>query len=206
MRSFSGLELLRAGIVESPQQRIRALLVSKGSSCFDAPLHSWMITRRAHCVEGPNVGARESHTIMQFCLDTYDSPPAAVVFLQDDPTIGTLQRALSSPGWVGSLAQNFEQRAALRGDLRAASEPWVPQPCPCSVIREEFTIEHYGGYRPIAWWMRTFLAPFRNASSLPVKLLWPQMAQFAVPRAAITSRPREFWRLQVPPIRRDLCI
>ena len=115
---------------------------------------------------------------MQFCLDVYSAPPSAVIFLQDDPTVPLLRSALTSPGWADSLSRNFIRRAAARGDARAVLEPWWPEPCPCSVIREDFfTPSKYGGYRPIAWWLRTFLAPFRNATSLPHQLRWPQTAQ-----------------------------
>ena len=48
----------------------RALLVSKGSRCASsagAPLRSWFSQGKAHCIQGPNVGARESHTIWAYC-------------------------------------------------------------------------------------------------------------------------------------------
>ena len=50
--------------------------------------------------------------------------------------------------------------------------PWVPSPCPCHVVREAiFTEAQYGGYRPMAFLMRTFFDAFRNRSALPSAML-----------------------------------
>ncbi|KAL1512142.1 hypothetical protein AB1Y20_005410 [Prymnesium parvum] len=198
-RAFPSLSHL-AALASAPRAiAVRALFVSKGSACARAPQPAWLASGRAYCIEGPNVGAREAHTVMQFCVDFYSRPPAAALFLQDDPDLPPIRRVGLTPEWVRSLAAGFARRAARRGDsAEAEAAPWVPEPCACTVIHEDFfDASRYGGYRPIAWWLRTFLAPYWNSYRLPHKLRWPQTAQFAIPGEAITARSLEFWRFQV---------
>ena len=79
---FSGLRQLRA-LVDSP--RIRVLIDAKGSDCdlLPKPLLGWARSGRVHCIEGPNMAAREAHTILRFCATFYDHLPLrGVVFLQ----------------------------------------------------------------------------------------------------------------------------
>ena len=71
--------------------------------------------------------------------------------------------------------------------------------CACQgVIHEAFGAAVYGGYRPMHWWMRSFLAPFANESApLPSRIAWPAGAQFALPAAAVRRRSRAFLELNV---------
>ena len=91
---FSGLRQLRA-LVDSP--KVRVLIDAKGSSCdrLPRPLAAWArASGRVHCVEGPNMGAREAHSVLRFCTTFYDYlPRRAVIFLQDDPEIKLLRSA-----------------------------------------------------------------------------------------------------------------
>jgi hypothetical protein len=107
-----------------------------------------------------------------------------------DPTLGSIRRDMfARPNWAAVLEHSFARRAS---EAPSASV-WVPEPCACSLIRETLSLRDYGGYRPLHWWLRSFLAQFANASSaLPTTLLWPAMAQFMLPRAAIRFRSREF--------------
>ena len=92
-----------------------------------------------------------------------------------------------SCGWVAGL------RALSSLELsRANGAP----PCDWGgrvVGGENFTEVQYGGYRPMAWLLRTFFADFANATQLPSTIVWPGGAQFAVARPAIRSRPLAFW-------------
>eukprot|EP00908_Phaeocystis_cordata_P020639 Transcript_323.p2 GENE.Transcript_323~~Transcript_323.p2 ORF type:complete len:346 (-),score=96.98 Transcript_323:1000-2037(-) len=93
----------------------------------------------------------------------------------------------------------------------ALAAPWAPTPCGCRAVREGFFSEDkYGGYRPIAWLLRTFFDAFRNASALPPQIVWPAGAQFSAARLAVRSKPPAFWRallgLASPPapLKRDV--
>ena len=90
-------------------------------------------------------------------------------------------------GWVAGL------RALSPLELsRANGAP----PCDWGgkvVAGENFTEVSYGGYRPMAWFMRTFFADFANVPQLPSTIVWPGGAQFAVARPAVRSRPLAFW-------------
>jgi hypothetical protein len=92
-----------------------------------------------------------------------------------------------SCGWVAGL------RALSSLELsRANGAP----PCDWGgkvVGGENFTEVQYGGYRPMAWLLRTFFADFANATLLPSTIVWPGGAQFAVARPAVRSRPLAFW-------------
>jgi len=92
-----------------------------------------------------------------------------------------------SCGWVAGL------RALSSLELsRANGAP----PCDWGgkvVGGENFTEVQYGGYRPMAWLLRTFFADFANATQLPSTIVWPGGAQFAVARPAVRSRPLAFW-------------
>ena len=164
--------------------RVRAVLVGKGSMC-DAntiPLGDWLRAGRAHCIEGPNVGARESHTIWQFLADFYAHLPRVALFVQDDPQVHAIGRLQSIPNWIGQLEASVSRRASESPTV-AASSSWVPQPCACMPVNERFGVGSYGGFSPLHWWMRSFLAPYANGSvSLPSRLQWPSMAQFALSR------------------------
>ena len=177
----------------------RAILAGKGTRCTTTtPLHSWYTTGKAHCIEGPNVGARESHSIWSFCHDFYQHLPRVMLFVQDDPSIFAIRRELTVrgvSGWAEALEASFAARSRRVADFR---EPWVPAACACNPVREGFTAATYGGYRPLHWWMRTFLAPFANGSNpLPDRIAWPTTAQFALSRKAVLLRSRRFLRYQV---------
>ena len=92
-----------------------------------------------------------------------------------------------SCGWVAGL------RALSSLELsRANGAP----PCDWGgkvVGGENFTEVEYGGYRPMAWLLRTFFADFANVTQLPSTIVWPGGAQFAVARPAVRSRPLAFW-------------
>ena len=92
-----------------------------------------------------------------------------------------------SCGWVAGL------RALSSLELsRANGAP----PCDWGgkvVAGENFTEVQYGGYRPMAWLLRTFFADFANVTQLPSTIIWPGGAQFAVARPAVRSRPLAFW-------------
>lgn len=93
-KAFSGLHHLRA-LIDHPT--IRVLVDAKGSSCDQLPksLMAWaQATQRVHCIEGPNMGAREAHTVFRFCTIFYNHlPRRAVIFMQDDPELGLLKKA-----------------------------------------------------------------------------------------------------------------
>ena len=56
----------------------------------------------------------------------------------------------------------------------------------------------YGGYRPMHWWLRSFIALYVNGSQpLPTRIGWPGAAQFALPRSAILGRSRQFHMLNM---------
>lgn len=179
--------------------RTRAVLFGKGSRCTIAgemPLVRHVAEGRAHCIEGPNVGAREAHTIWSFCHDFYHHLPRVALFIQDDPQLGTILRDLAKANWVAQLEASYQDRrsaATAVADPRML-EPWQPAACSCAPVREAFDMRLHGYYRPIIWWMRSFLAPYANASA-PKQLLWPATAQFAMPRAAIAGRSREYYAL-----------
>ena len=223
--------------------RTRAVLVGKGSHCASSSavqtLGRWVSNGKAHCIEGPNVGARESHTIWAFCHDFYYHLPRAVLFVQDDPAVFAVRRDLATRSDVyAALEASYEQRrrqaaaaaaaAAAAVDVLAPATlppsgkvharqqhihrasrhsatavaasaaslpPWVPAPCACNHVREKFGAESYGGFRPMAWWLRSFIAEYANGSvPLPSSIVWPTQAQFVMPRVAIKGRSRAFYR------------
>jgi hypothetical protein len=124
-------------------------------------------TGRGACVDGPNIGAREAHTVLRFAQEFYAHLPAAIVFTQDDPEVDLLLRTppVGSAAWLTQLRNTFasRRRAAAAGlvDPHNETSPWILGPCPCSVdVERGFTQAKYGVYRPMHWWLRTFLAPF----------------------------------------------
>ena len=184
---------------------VRALLVGKGTRCGTTaatPLAESILAGTAHCIEGPNVGAREAHTIWAFCYDFYHHLPRAALFVQDDPHAAHLRRELLQlQSWYATLEASFSARRQLRQQIErdpAAYTPWVPAGCACTVVREPFSSTSYGGYRPMHWWMRSFLSPFTNETyPLPSHIAWPATAQFALPRSALQARSRAFFELNV---------
>ena len=80
---------------------VRAVVDAKGARCstMPPPLMSWAVDyKRAHCIEGPNMGSREAHTVLRFCLMFYDHLPAAIMFTQDDPDVHLMEK-------VGAFSQ-----------------------------------------------------------------------------------------------------
>jgi len=179
----------------------RMLLVGKGTRCSVLTSLRHLRAGRAHCIEGPNVGARETHTIWSFCFDFYRHLPRIALFVQDDPQLQVLKRTLeqhafSAAGWARTLEASFESRKVA--DPAVAATPWLPAGCGCVPVREPFGARSYGGYRPLHWWLASFLRPFANGSAaMPTALHWPAMAQFAMPRAAIRGRTRGWIELNV---------
>lgn len=199
LRALQTMLIAHAGVA-------RAVLVGKGSRCFStskSPLHDWALQGKAHCIQGPNVGAREAHTIWAFMHDFYHHLPRVSLFVQDDPSLFHIRKELvavrlSSMSWAKALEDSFAARAQLKG-APSSSSSWVPTACACSPVREAFSAASYGGYRPMHWWMRSFLLPYANSSlaPLPDRIAWPSTAQFALPRSAIRARSRAFIHLNV---------
>ena len=94
---------------------VRAVLDGKGSRCDgrSAPLASWMAAGHGHCIEGPNVGARESHTIWAYCLLFYDHLPRATLFVQDDPHAHSIPTG--GVAWIEALEGSYERRRLTGG-------------------------------------------------------------------------------------------
>ena len=185
---------------DAPFGRVRAVVYGKGAHCPTeaVPLSGWLHSGQAHCFQGPNVGARESHTIWQFVAEFYDHLPRVTLFVQDDPEIGPIREMQRMPRWIEQLESSVEERAAVGGSLRHQNQPWSPTPCGCRLIREKFSRDSYGGYSPIHWWVRSFLVPYANGSvELPSQISWPSMAQFMMPRTALRRRSRRFAELNV---------
>ena len=233
--SFAGLERVSSRYRGSPD--VVALAYGKGSPCqrMPPPLRPWVREGSALCISGPNVGAREAHSVLHFCTFFYEHLPRTVVFMQDDPHAldlgkGRIQDwalALKTDAMARLAAsrtgQSGRQHPASAGrslplssgllppSSSLAAAPWRPTPCPCHVVRETiFTEAQYGGYRPMAFLMRTFFDAFRNRTALPATIVWPAGAQFAAARLAVRSRPAAFWRallgLASPaaPLKRDV--
>jgi hypothetical protein len=57
---------------------------ARGASCsqLTPDLISWVGTGRAACVDGPNIAAREAHTVLRFAEEFYNHLPPTVVFTQ----------------------------------------------------------------------------------------------------------------------------
>lgn len=192
----------------SARLSVRALIDAKGGKCSELPqtLLNWLATSRAHCVQGPNQGARESHSILRFCLTFYDHLPSVVLFVQDDPSIPMLNK-------VGLLADvdAWAARFRLESDERRLQQhgtpqrPWAvrsPEACPCwvedestSSVVKKLTNDSaaYGHARSLHWWLRTFLA----LPTIPSTIPWPQHAEFAVTREAIRGRSRRFYAMNL---------
>ena len=205
-----GLQAIAAALLRQPTARL--LLDAKGTGCLTLPaaLAVWARTGRMHCIAGPNMAAREAHTILRFCLEFYDHLPRAVLFTQDDPTNDIGEGVLLShvaadvAGWVHRIESDFLARAHdPHANLSGA--PWAPgesspgewqrRVCGSRVQREALVPWRYGYWRSMHWWLRTFLRRFgRGGAPLPERLLWPHHAQFAVAGAAIRRRSRAFWR------------
>ena len=84
---------------DAPFGRVRAVVYGKGAHCPTeaVPLSGWLHSGQAHCFQGPNVGARESHTIWQFVAEFYDHLPRVTLFVQDDPEIGPIREMQRMP-------------------------------------------------------------------------------------------------------------
>ena len=184
--------------------KVRAVLFGKGSRCLDRdrmPLSRSVSLGHAHCIEGPNTGARESHTIWSFCYEFHRHLPRNVLFVQDDPQLGTILRDLALPNWPSLLEESYASRKQPLTSPGVALTPpgelWRPSPCFCAPVRERLDASHTY-LRSMTWWMRTFLSPYnRSSAALPEQILWPATAQFMLPRVAIADRPRESFALQV---------
>jgi len=251
-RNFRGMEELASEYAGATDAHL--LVDARGASCGSLPpvLSNWLQRGRGACMSGPNRGAREAHTILQFCVDFYDSLPRVVVFVQDDPEVHFLKKAgVGSTALAATLEARTEERRRLLvggkaggvdgggedgggvdggggigaiGDGRiggiggssgtadttaagggndvlnegfGASAPWEVSPCPCFVDHEStFSMEKYGVFRPMHWWMRTFLKAYTNRSvPLPPRIAWPRHAQFAVPRTAVRARSKAWFEL-----------
>lgn len=126
----------------------------------------------------------------------YEHLPRAIAFMQDDPPGQLWKWLLTSSEWLSQSVSSFKaRRAQAEASKDTWRKPWQLEPCGCQLVRERFDRSSYGGYRPTAWWMRTFFAQFRGANALPEQLLWPQMATFVMPSIAIRVRSRQFYAL-----------
>ena len=170
---------------------VTLLVDAKGSRCEDLPhaLNEWTAQGRVHCLQGPNMAAREAHTILRFVLEFYDHLPEAVIFIQDDPIEAALLHIARRPAkWVKALEASYAARAAVQ--TLNASTAWSPKPCACSGQSSTVNRPKYGHFRSIRWWADAFLggkAPLEQ-------LIWPRAAQFAVTRGAIRQRSRSFYQ------------
>ena len=117
---------------------MRALIDAKGSSCrsdLPPPLERWLATGLAHCIDGPNMAAREAHTVLRFCREFYDHlhPNGTVIFVQDDPALlrGALFGMLAEQGghfhgWARALRRTFAERPGSRHYSRPHPENgWI---------------------------------------------------------------------------------
>jgi len=235
---FGGMKEMSS--LYSNREEVAMQVYARGASCsqLTVDLNAWVATGRAACIDGPNLGAREAHTVLRFAEEFYNNLPQSIVFTQDDPEVNFLLRpgpksapaagAVGSVEWAHELQAAFEARraAAMANVIDPYNEtiPWELGPCPCLIdVERGFTPRRYGVYRPMHWWLRSFLHPFasvhsnnvsgnadssggrasRGASSsvvlnlpppFPRKIAWPRHAQFAVPRDAIRLRTRQWWR------------
>ena len=202
-QGYGRLDLLRGVLGASSFGRVRAVVVGKGAYCHaggHVPLAGWLRDGRAHCIEGPNVGARESHTAWQFLAEFYEHLPRAVLFVQDDPMLGPIRELGTDKEWLSKLERSGSRRKVTSGvtSLGALAAPWSPTPCACSRIREAFTRETYGGYSPMHWWLRSFLSLYANGSApLPSQIVWPATAQFVLPRTVLRCRTLAFMEANV---------
>ncbi len=182
------------------------LIDARGASCASQllpHLKDWLASGRAACIDGPNLAAREAATVLRFCAEFYDALPRTMLFTQDDPQLKSLRAlGVGNASWVQAMEAAYAARAALADGVLADEDagrqkPWELQPCPCFVDHEStFAPESYGVYRPMHWWLRTFMARYTSARhSLSRLVAWPRHAQFTVPRAAVRLRSLRFWRL-----------
>jgi len=92
---------------------------ARGASCsqLTASLSDWVNTGRGACVDGPNLGAREAHTVLRFAEEYYAHLPEVVVFTQvASPLISSLPEGFNTGGYT----------------LTRSVNPVSPVPCPCS--------------------------------------------------------------------------
>lgn len=203
---YSGLDILANFYRDDPS--VVFVVDAKGSNCLELPalLASMRLSGRLHCIQGPNMGSREAHTILRFCSDFYDHLPRAVVFVQDDPDFQAIKRAgVGKAKWFRQLEAAHTERASQEGLRKPLpfDEPFSI-PCPCWIQREgNYTFQEinisasaFGHYRTVMWWLRTFVQPFNERTQeLPRRLWYPAHAQLAVTRDAIRSRSRRFYEL-----------
>ena len=98
-------------------EMVRLVVDAKGSRCAELPkvLGRWSSTGRLHCMQGPNMGAREAHTILRFVLEFYDHLPAATIFMQDDPIVNALPTGGRATLAGGCARSRRATRRASRG-------------------------------------------------------------------------------------------
>lgn len=179
-------------------EMVRLVVDAKGSRCAELPkvLGRWSSTGRLHCMQGPNMGAREAHTILRFVLEFYDHLPAATIFMQDDPIVNALlhigRSARNVGRWVRALEASYEARA-LAGLNSTVGVEWAPSPCACSKEQGPATKAHNAYYRSMSWWLDAFIAGPAAELLLKDRLRWPRAAQFAVTREAVRRRSRAFY-------------
>ena len=186
---YDGLAAVAAAFARL--RSVTLLVDAKGSRCDDLPhvLNEWTAQGRVHCLQGPNMAAREAHTILRFVLEFYDHLPEAVIFIQDDPIEAALLHIARRPTkWVKALEASYAARAAVQ--TINASTAWSPKPCACSGQSSTVNRPEYGHFRSIKWWADAFL----GAKSPLEQLIWPRAAQFAVTRGAVRQRSRSFYQ------------
>ena len=188
-RHYGGLRTLADAF--APLEGVRLFVDAKGSRCVELPqeLEAWMQTGRVHCVQGPNMAAREAHTILRFLLEFYDFLPRALIFVQDDPMTNALVHIATKPTqWVRALEAAYDARA----NVTATGEAWAPSPCACSMQRGSAARKGFGHFRAVRWWLHAFIAG-TGAARMPATLAWPRGAQLGVSRAAVRRRSRDFF-------------
>ena len=186
---YDGLAAVAAAFARL--RSVTLLVDAKGSRCDDLPhvLNEWTAQGRVHCLQGPNMAAREAHTILRFALEFYDHLPEAVIFIQDDPIEAALLHIARRPAkWVKALQASYAARAAVQ--TLNASTAWSPKPCACSGQSSTVNRPKYGHFRSIKWWADAFL----GGKSPLEQLTWPRAAQFAVTRGAVRQRSRSFYQ------------
>ena len=189
---YDGLAAVAAAFAHL--RTVTLLVDAKGSYCDDLPdvLNEWAAQGRVHCLQGPNMAAREAHTILRFVLEFYDHLPQAVIFIQDDPIeTALLHIARRLTKWVKALEASYAARAAIQTlNASTAAQAWSPKPCACSGQSSIVNRPKYGHFRSIAWWADAFL----SGRSILARLTWPRAAQFAVTRGVVRRRSRSFYQ------------
>jgi hypothetical protein len=201
-----------------PARRVQVALYIKGNarSCADVPAD--VRPMLAFCQTALNVGGREAHTAMLFLSAFYDALPRMMVFAHDDCTrvagIGKgthrdaleLQRAVQDCGalqlarWDAATTRAWLlAREAAPHDAFADADACLchlvhePHFKPCPMAQKVEPNTCYGeGILPMSWILKTFLDLDPDAWA---HIRWPHRAQFAVPAAAVRSRPRVLYTM-----------